>query len=73
MLGANGITATGYDRPALADGIDLAFVIFCRAQRRAIVEPGPPIPAAVPGIGLDIVTQQFRLLAANIRKGLVVA
>ena len=57
LAGAHGIAAAGNDRPALADRIDLAFVIVGRAQGGAVIEIGPPIPVAVPGMGLDVGAQ----------------
>ena len=59
---------TGKYRPALGNRVDLAFVITCRTERRAIVEIGAPIPGAVPAIGLDRLAQGLGVLAA-LRRG----
>src|SRR5262249_31409391 len=51
----------GQHRPRLHDGVNAALVVEVRAERRAVVEPGPQIPVAVPGVLLDRVAQPFGL------------
>ena len=52
-----GSPGAGENRPALRDGIDLAFRIGRRAERRAVVEVGAAIPLAVPAVLFDIAAQ----------------
>ena len=56
-------------RPALRQGIDLAFRIRLGAERFAIVEVGAAIPLAVPGVLLDVLLQLLRLREAAFGKG----
>src|SRR3546814_12616869 len=60
-------------RPTLRNGIDLAFRVFVRTQRRAVVEVGTPVPLPVPAVLVDIDAQPFRLFAAVRRKGAIIA
>src|SRR3546814_2908209 len=60
-------------RPTLRNGIDLAFRVFVRTQRRAVVEVGTPVPLPVPAVLVDIDAQPFRLFAAFRRKGAIIA
>src|SRR3546814_14403985 len=55
------------------NGIDLAFRVFGRTQRRAGVEVGTPVPLPVPAVLVDIDAQPFRLFAAFRRKGAIIA
>ena len=50
---ARRIAGAGDHRPGLRDGIDAAFVVRRRAERRAVVEIGAPIPFAVPSFALE--------------------
>ena len=50
---ALGIGRARDHRPGLRDRIDPAFVARRRAERRAVVEPGAPIPVAIPGLALE--------------------
>ena len=49
LLGAARRREAGEDRPRLRERIDAAFLVLCRAERRAVVEVAAPIPLAVPG------------------------
>ena len=69
LPGPSGIAAAGQDRPALADGVDLAFLVFRRAERRAVVEVGPAVPLAVPAVGFDAASQQGSLSGTGLRQG----
>ncbi len=40
-------------RPGLGDRVDPALVVRGRAERRAVVEVGAPVPVAVPGLALE--------------------
>src|ERR1019366_9583841 len=51
----------GEDGPALRDRVDPAFGIARRAERRAVVEPGAPVPGAVPARRLDAPAKRRRL------------
>ena len=46
--GAVRLGDAGKHRPRLGDGIDAALLIARRTHRRAVVEPGAPVPVAVP-------------------------
>ena len=63
---ALGIAGAADHRPALRQGIDLAFEICLGAERFAIVEIGAPIPLAVPGVFLDVLLQLLRLRDATV-------
>src|SRR6185295_12036777 len=65
--GALGIRDTRHDGPGLGDRIDPAFVARRGADRRAIVEPSPPIPAAVPGLALERLSERRSLVAPLLR------
>ena len=73
LAGAAGVAAPGDDRPALADRIDLAFVVDGGAQGGAVIEPGPPIPGSIPGMSFDVAAQQRRLLGAEVGKSGLIA
>ena len=47
------VGGAGDHRPGLGDRVDLALVVLRRAERSAVVEVGPPVPAAVPGVFLQ--------------------
>src|SRR6185369_1051722 len=51
----------GQHRPALRDGVDLAFLVVRRAERCAVVEVSAPVPFAVPAVALDALAQLRRL------------
>ena len=71
--GAFGIAGARDDRPALRQGIDLAFRVFGGAERGAVVEIGAAIPLAVPGIFLDVFLQLRGVGGAMLGEGSVVA
>jgi len=47
----------GKNRPALRQGINLAFGVGGRAEGLAIVEIGAAVPLAVPGMLLDVLAE----------------
>ena len=55
------IAGPGEHRPALGNGINLAFVIARRSQRSPIIEVGAAIPAAIPALLLEVLAQVRRL------------
>ena len=65
---ALGVARAGEHRPALRDRIDLAFRRSRRPQRRAVIEIRATIPAAVPGVALDIRTQAAPPPAGSVRR-----
>ena len=62
------VARAGEHAPALRDRIDLAFRVRGRPQRRAVIEVRAAVPAAIPGIALDVGAQLRRLLAAAFGK-----
>src|SRR5688572_7737716 len=50
-------------RPGLGDRIDPAFVARRGADRGAVVEPGPPVPIAVPGFALERLLKRRGMIA----------
>src|SRR5206468_9260470 len=52
---------SGENRPALRDGIDLAFGVGRRSERPAVVKISAAVPLAVPGVQLDVGTKLARL------------
>ena len=50
---AIGRPGAGDHRPGLGDGIDAAFLVRRRAERRAVIEPAAPIPLAIPRLTLE--------------------
>src|SRR5262249_3962829 len=54
-------------RPRLHDGVDAALVVLLRAEGGAVVEVGAAIPVAVPGVGLDGLTELLRARVTQIR------
>ncbi len=55
------IARAAQDRPALRQGIDLAFQIALRAEWFAIIEVSASVPLAVPAVLLDVFLQLPRL------------
>ena len=55
------------------DGIDLALGVAGRAQGRAVVEVGAPIPLAVPAAALRYSAQVGRLALAAFGEGQIAA
>src|SRR5262249_9421001 len=53
LAGAGRIARSGKDRPRLRQGIDLALIVACRAQRRSVVEVSPSVPRPIPSLLLD--------------------
>ena len=58
------VGGSGDDRPRLGDRIDLTLLVLRRAERSAVVEVCPPVPAAVPGVLLQRSPQRLRSLQA---------
>ena len=70
---APGFPGAGQHGPALRNGIDLAFGVARRSQRRAVVEVGATVPVAIPAVALDILAQLCRLFLAARGEGAVAA
>src|SRR3990170_7371221 len=68
---AFGIPGAGENRPALRNGINLAFGITRRTEWRAIIEVSAEVPLTIPAILLDIPAQLSRLSLAAFDKGQV--
>src|SRR5918992_1367100 len=67
------IPATGENRPALRNRVDLAFGITGRPQRRAVVKVGTSIPLAIPAMLRNMLTYVSRFTPATFREGQVTA
>ncbi|KAF5056943.1 hypothetical protein DSECCO2_362150 [anaerobic digester metagenome] len=59
-----GVSRSREDGPALGDGVDAAFVVFRRTQRRAVVEVRTAVPLSVPPVRFDVTAQFGCLLQA---------
>ena len=64
LAGPLRIAGAGDHRPRLGDRIDLALVVLRRAERSAIIEVRPTVPAAVPGVLLQCSPQRLGSLPA---------
>ena len=62
--GALGRRRAREHRPALRDRVDPALGVACRAERRAVVEPGTAVPGAVPRGGFDAPGKRLRFALA---------
>ena len=50
---AGRVASAGQNRPGLCDQVDAAFGLCSRTKRRAVVEEGALVPAAVPGLAVQ--------------------
>src|ERR1041384_4670152 len=64
---AAGARGARQDRPTLRQRIDLALGVAGGSNRLSVVEEGPQIPAAVPGVLLDLLSQGRGLPGAELR------
>src|SRR5206468_9516285 len=64
LAGALGIAGSRNHRPRLGYRIDLALIVGCGTERRAIVEVGAPVPGPVPGIFFERQAQCVRPVSA---------
>jgi len=54
------------NRPGLRDGVDPAFRIVVRTERRAVVKIRAPVPLPVPGVGVERTRKRTQMRAVGL-------